>query len=285
MYTTILFLWKKSPACCHSLSEAKATYTGVHAVLPPSPTSMMRGSGASPPRSGVPTKNNGCPPQRLTDMLVSYFCSFFLSDPKYDLRLSRIQPYLGSLCNSSTTSFWILENKLQTLHVLIHAVVEHGSFNMQMLEKIASKCDNMSVAGIPPASMWTHDMLAAIANANGRAIQLSSKTDLRAELNTWCGLSATAGTGQWCKPGHCPHKLTSPPSTRRQVSGVKLRRSQGAPSPRVGGFLTVCHLGASTKNIWVALLEELTECGRAHPGQLRPAQVVLYVDNRFVVDT
>lgn len=94
-----------------------------------------------------------------TGMLVSYVCHF-LSDTKCDLRLSRIQWYLGSLCYSSITSFRVAEDKFQKLHVLIHAVLEHGSFTVQMLGKFASKCVKVSVAAIQPASLWTHYMFA-----------------------------------------------------------------------------------------------------------------------------
>ena len=41
----------------------------------------------------------------LVGMLISCFCGYFLSDTKRDLKPSRIQRYLGILCDSTITSF------------------------------------------------------------------------------------------------------------------------------------------------------------------------------------
>lgn len=76
----------------------------------------------------------------------------FRSDTKCDLKPPRIQRYFGMLCDSSTTSFRLPEYKLQMLHALIHAVLEHGSFTEQMLEKITGKGVSIPVA-IRPASL------------------------------------------------------------------------------------------------------------------------------------
>ena len=85
------------------------------------------------------------------EMPVSYFCGCFLSDTKCDLKPSRMQRYLSFLCDSNTTSFRVPEDKLQKVHALIRAALEHGSRMGKMLE-IAGKCVSMSVA-IRPASL------------------------------------------------------------------------------------------------------------------------------------
>ena len=59
-------------------------------------------------------------------MLVSFFCDYFLSDTKCDLKPLRIQRYLSILCDSDTTSFRIPEDKLRKLHALITAALRTG---------------------------------------------------------------------------------------------------------------------------------------------------------------
>ena len=60
-------------------------------------------------------------------MLVSFFCDYFLSDTKCDLKPLRIQRYLSILCDSDTTSFRIPEDKLRKLHALITAALKDGT--------------------------------------------------------------------------------------------------------------------------------------------------------------
>lgn len=140
-------------------------------------------------------------------MLVLYFCSFLLSDTKGDLKPSRIRRYLGILCDSDTTSFRVPQYQLQNLHTLIHAALEHDSLNVKMSKTIAGKSVSMSVA-IRPSSLWTHYMLAAISKTNGRAVQLSRKPGLLAELNIYFNLSATSQDGPWYQPRHYAAQFT-----------------------------------------------------------------------------
>ncbi|CAN0440841.1 unnamed protein product, partial [Pylaiella littoralis] len=140
-------------------------------------------------------------------MLISFFCRHFLSDTKCDLKPSRIQRYLGILCDSSTTSFRIPEDKLSKLREIIREVLARGSLSGKTLETIAGKCVSMSVA-IRPASLWTHYMFAAIAKAKGKVIQLHDHADLRAELAKWFTLSSTAQEGPWYKVRHFATEVT-----------------------------------------------------------------------------
>ena len=282
--TTIPFGWNESPVCYHLLSEAKVAYLRSRGI----PVLAYIDDACY----GNFTSTFGCSDKVQwlsaaevlhTDTLVSYFCGYFLSDTKCDLKPSRIQWYPGILCDSSTTSFRVPEDKLQKLHALIQAVLEQGSLTVQMLEKIAGKCISMSVA-IRPASLWIHYMFAAIAKANGREIHLSSKPDPCAELNIWRSLSATAQEGLWYKPRHYASQVTvaAADASSNQWGGVV--SMPGGEFSAGGGFLHEWLSRHINEKEMFALLEVLTECGRAHPGQLRRAQLVLDVDNRSVVD-
>ena len=212
-----------------------------------------------------------------TGMLVSYFCGYFR-----DLKPSRIQRYLGILCDSSTTSFRVPEDELQKLHALIQAVLEQVAHHADAGEN-RGKCVSMSVA-IRPASMWTHCMYAAIAKANGRKIHVSSKPDLCAELNIWRSLSATAQEGLWYKPRHYASQVTVAASDASSNQWGGVVSMPGGEFSAGGGLPREWSSRHINEKVIFALLELLTECGRAHPGQLRRAQLVMGVDNRPVVD-
>ena len=275
--TIVPFGWNESPACYHALGEAKTS-----------------GRGAS--RSRV-WYANFCSTFGRYDkvqwlsaaealhigMLVSYFCGNFLSDTKCDLNPSRIQRYLGVLCDSSTTSFRIPVDKLRKLHVLISAALENRTITDQTMEKIEGKYVSMSVA-IRPASLWTHFMFAAIAKAKGRAIQLDSRPELPEELRTWLSLSSTSQEGPWYKARHFESQATV------AASDGSWNQWGGVASTPWGEFSA----GGGFPHEWLprqingkemfALLEVLTECCRRHLGELRRAQLVTDIDNRSGVD-
>ena len=215
-------------------------------------------------------------------MLILYFCRYFLSDAKCGLTPSRIQRYRGVLCHSSTTSFWIAEDKLCKLHVPIPAL-ENGTIAVQTMERIARKRVSMSVA-IHPASLWTHLIFAAIAKAKGRAIQLDSGPDLREELRTWLSVSSTSQEGPWYKARRLESRATVAVSdaSSNQWGGV-VPMSWGE-CPASGGFAHEWLLRHINGKYMFALLETLTECCRRHPGELRRAQLDIDVNNRSVVD-
>lgn len=75
--------------------------------------------------------------------LISCVCVYLLSGTKRDLKPSRIQRYLGSLCNSSTTAFRVPEYNLKKLHALILAALVNGKLTVQPLDKIVAKCVSM----------------------------------------------------------------------------------------------------------------------------------------------
>ena len=54
-------------------------------------------------------------------MLVSFLCGQFLSAKKCDFRPTRLQKYLGMLCDSDTASFRVPQDKLDKLQQLLRA--------------------------------------------------------------------------------------------------------------------------------------------------------------------
>jgi len=84
-------------------------------------------------------------------MLVSFAAGYFLSHTECGLKTSRVQRYLGIICDSDAATFRVPEDKLRKLHALIQAALD---------ETIAGKCIRISVA-IRPASLWTQLMFAA----------------------------------------------------------------------------------------------------------------------------
>lgn len=127
-------------------------------------------------------------------MLVSFLCGYFLSNTKCDFKPSYVQRYLGILCDSSTASFRVPEDKPWKLHELVRAILTKGALPAKVLE-------TMSVA-IRPAWLWTHFMFVAIAKAKSRIIQLHDPAHLRAELHKLLDLSSTAQEEQWYKSRH-----------------------------------------------------------------------------------
>ena len=52
-------------------------------------------------------------------MLASYFCGVFLLAKKCDWRPTRVQEYLGILCDSGTATLRVPQEKLDVVHTLL----------------------------------------------------------------------------------------------------------------------------------------------------------------------
>lgn len=148
--TTVPFGWNESPMCYHALSEAKGSYLRSRGIPVLAKIDDAWYSKFSSTFGGSDETQWLAAAEAIhLGMLVSYFCGYFLSDTKCDLKPSRIQKYLGIICDSGTASFRVPEDKLQTLHELIRTVLERGSLNGKMLETIAGKC--VSICRSPSA--------------------------------------------------------------------------------------------------------------------------------------
>ena len=63
--------------------------------------------------------------------------------------------------DSDTATFRVLQEKLQKLQPLLRAAVDEGQLIFRILQRIAGKCMNMTVA-IRPASLWTYPVFGVI---------------------------------------------------------------------------------------------------------------------------
>ena len=156
--TTLPFGWNESPVCSHPISEAKAAYMRSRGV----PVLACIDDAVCATFVATFGKSNrlqrlACAEAFFLGIMVSFLWGYFISDTKCDVNPSKVQKYLGIICESTTASFRVPEEKLRKLHVLIEQTLEDGSVSVPRLEKIAGKCMSMSVA-IRPASLWTHCM-------------------------------------------------------------------------------------------------------------------------------
>ena len=158
-------------------------------------------------------------------MLVSWMCGYFLSPKKCNLRPTKVQRYLGMLCDSDTASFRVPPDKMAKLHDLLSTALAAGEISFRTLERIAGKCMSMTVA-IRPASLWTHAMLTALSELEKsglRRVDLSKVEfgELRGEFRRWISTSSTSHEGPVAK---------GPP-----LYGGSRRRRYGRIFHRVGG--------------------------------------------------
>ena len=108
-------------------------------------------------------------------MLVSYLCGVFLLAKKCDWRPTRVQEYLGILCDSGTATLRVPQEKLDVVHTLLTEALENRTVAFQTSQQIAGKVTSMTVA-IRPASLYTQVMFAALAmldKATQRTVDLS----------------------------------------------------------------------------------------------------------------
>lgn len=96
-------------------------------------------------------------------ILVSYFCGMFLSPNKCDWRPTRIQNYSGILCDSTTATFRVPQEKLDVVHALLAQAVACRTISFRMLQRVAGKVMSMTVA-VRPASLYIQAMFAALAS-------------------------------------------------------------------------------------------------------------------------
>ena len=96
-------------------------------------------------------------------MLMSFLCSQFRLAKWCDFRLTRLQQYLGMLCDSDTTTFQVPQGKRDKLQQLLRAALDEGQLSFLALWHIVGECMNMTVT-TRPASRWKHARFAVIAD-------------------------------------------------------------------------------------------------------------------------
>ena len=220
-------------------------------------------------------------------MLVSYLCGVFLSAKKRDWRPTRIQKYVGILCDSGTASFRVPQEKLDVVHTLLTEALESRTIAFRTLQRIAGKVTSMTVA-IRPASLYTQAMFAALAmleKTTQRAVDLSldSSADLVGEMKQWLRISATTHEGPWQRAQHFAAALTKGASDASSVAWGGVVYTDGNPFKAGGVFPEKWlekHINHKEAYALYNLLRQFCE---RYPDGLRRAQVLIDVDSQAVV--
>lgn len=288
VWTVLPFGWCESPYVYHTLSEAKAAFLrskGIPALayIDDSWLANVQSTHGQPARQQWLAAAEAI----HVAMLVSWMCGYFLSPKKCDLRPTKVQRYLGMLCDSDTASFRVPQDKMDKLHNLLHTTLGAGELSFRTLERIAGKCMSMTVA-IRPASLWTHAMftvLAKLEKSGLRHIDLSRDefVDLRGEFHQWAGISSTSHEGPWQKAHHFTAALTGGATDASSTAWGGVVNATTGPFHAGGVFPEEWLTRHINSKEMFALYHVLLQFCTRHPDALRRAQLLVDVDNESVV--
>lgn len=220
-------------------------------------------------------------------MLVSFMCGQFLSPSKCDLKPTKVQQYLGMLCDSSTATFRVPQDKLDKLQLILRETLAAKELSFRTLQRIAGKCMSMTVA-IRPASLWTHAMFAVLAalEKSGMSVvylERPSNADLVGELKQWLGLTATSQEGPWQRARHFSASITKGSSDASSVAWGGVVNTATGPFPAGGVFPPEWLSKHINQKEMYALYHLLLQFCTRHPDVLTRAQVLIGVDSSAVV--
>ena len=158
VWTVLCFEWCACPYIYHSLSDAVVQHLRSQDI----PTSAwlddfwMTNSRAL--RGLILTGQKTAAREAVALALtIFYRCGYFMAFPKCSLEPTTDLVFLGVDCDSAQRKFYVPEDKLRKLEVILRDAIDSRSISFSQLEKIAGKCMSMSVA-VPPASLYTHHM-------------------------------------------------------------------------------------------------------------------------------
>ena len=115
--------------------------------------------------------------------LMPFLCSQFRLAKWCDFRPTRLQQYLGMLCDSDTATFQVPQGKRDKLQQLLRAALGAGQLSFLALWRITGKGMNMTTVATRPASRWKHAMFAVIADLEKSGSCTVDRTqDSRADL-------------------------------------------------------------------------------------------------------
>ena len=220
-------------------------------------------------------------------ILVSFLCGFFLSAKKCDWRPTRIQKYLGILCDSETATFRVPQEKLDVVHTLLTEALESRVISFRTLQRVAGKVMSMTIA-IRPASLYTQAMFAALAileKTTQRELDLSldSNANLVGEMKQWVNISTTTHEGPWQLAQHFAAALTKGASDASSVAWGGVVYTAGEPFEARGVFPQQWLSKHINQKETYALYHLLLQFCERYPEGLRRAQVLIDVDNQSVV--
>lgn len=277
-----------SPWVYHTLSEAKAAYLrslGIPA-LAYLDDSFLTNFAATHGGGNRDQWLAACDATHIA-MLVSFFCGYFLSAKKCDLRPTRVQQYLGMLCDAESATFRVPQQKLDVVHALLEQALASRAISFRTLQRVAGKVMSMTVA-IRPASLYTQAMfatLAALEKTTLRTVDLSldASADLVGEMRKWLAISATTHEGPWQIARHFSAALKTGASDASSLAWGGVVYTEGDPFEAGGVFPPEWRSKHINNKEMYALYNLLLQFCERHPDALRRAQVLIDVDSQSVV--
>ena len=199
---------------------------------------------------------------------------------------TRIQRYLGMLCDSETATFRVPQYKLDKLQDLRRTALDAGELSFRTPERVAGICMSLTAA-IRPAALWTHAMfvvLSKLGKAGVSRIDLThdSHADLLGELKQWRRITSTPHQGPWQWARHFTAVRTDGATDASSICWGGVVNADLGPF-REGGVFLHEWLSRYIKMTYCALYHLLQQFCRMHPDALRRVQVLIDVDNQSVV--
>ena len=189
-------------------------------------------------------------------MLVSWMCGYFLSPKKCNLRPTKVQRYLGMLCDSDTASFRVPPDKMATLHNLLStALAAGGNFlpHARTHRGEVHEHDGSHPSGVSVDTCHVHSAFEA------REIEVAP--DRFVESRVW---RTPRGVSPVDK--HFIHIARGPVTGGPPLYGVPRRRRYGRILHRVGGR---SQRGGSTVSRGGRLPGRLAGAARQQQGDVR----------------
>ena len=219
---------------------------------------------------------------------VSFSAGFFLNLSKSVLRPVQVIRYLGIMIDSFHTKFYIPEDRVDNLLVLINKVLENNSGSIKQIESIVGKCRSMSIA-VPAAKLYTRAQYAHLAlllknnkDTNKQTQHPLSKHFIE-ELSIWTKLKTALINGtNWYGTEHTYVRLQN-----------TLAHTDASSRRWAGLFQTISHTltfseDFSSKELLLhinekealALYRTLFQITIKHPNLLTGKKIVVHVDNQ-----
>ena len=100
-----------------------------------------------------------------------YRCGYFMAFPKYSLEPTTDLVFPGVGCDTGQRRFYVPEDKLRKLEVILREAIDSRSISFSQLDKLVGKCTSSMFVAVPPASLYTHHtyrQIAAFKRSGGR---------------------------------------------------------------------------------------------------------------------
>ena len=232
---TVLCFGCASPYIYRSLSEAVAQYLRYQDI----PTSAWLDdfwiSNFRATCDLSPSGQNKAAREAVTLALTLFYrCGYFMAFPKCSLEPTTDLVFRGVGCGTAQRRFYVPEEKLRKLEVILREAIDSRSISFSQLEKLPGKCTNMSVA-VSPASLYTHHMyrqIAAFKRSGGRnnlsSIKVSERSGLQFEMERWLEVRTRLNGAPWYEATRYVLDISGATGASSQAWGGLIRGSFSA---------------------------------------------------------